>query len=55
MHPVLAEVIGEGGIAVHYDALPEALKQVYSPAEHAWLSDHEKATLVQRETEPDVD
>ena len=34
-------------------ALPESLKQIFTPNEYAWLSDERKATLVQRETEPD--
>ncbi len=35
------------------DSLPEAVKAVIGRREWAWLSDAEKATLVQRECEPD--
>lgn len=48
-HPVLAEIAQPD----NYDELPEALKGIYSRAEYLWLSDDRKATLVQRETEPD--
>lgn len=37
-----------------YDALPESIKAMYSEKEYAWLSDAEKQTLVERETEPEV-
>jgi hypothetical protein len=37
-----------------YAALPDGIKASYSRDEYMWLSDHEKATLVQRETEPDA-
>jgi hypothetical protein len=36
-----------------YDALPEAIKHYYSWEQYQWLSDAERADLVQRETEPD--
>lgn len=36
-----------------YDELPESIKAVYSRREWLWLSDAEKGTLVQRETEPE--
>lgn len=36
-----------------YDKLPPAIKHLYTPKQFAWLSDAEKATLVQRETEPE--
>lgn len=36
-----------------YDHLPEAIKRIYTPEQYAWLSDRDKATLVQRETEPE--
>jgi hypothetical protein len=36
-----------------YNDLPAAIKAIYSPKEYAWLSDAEKASLVQRETEPE--
>lgn len=36
-----------------YESLPEVLKQYYSREEYLWLSDEEKARLVQSETEPE--
>ena len=36
-----------------HEALPEGVRQYYSPIEYAWLSDAEKATLVERECEPE--
>lgn len=36
-----------------YDALPEAIKHYYSWEQYQWLSDNEKASLIQSETEPD--
>ena len=36
-----------------YDSLPEPIKLVVSPKEYAWLSDAEKARLVQDLTEPE--
>lgn len=38
-----------------YEALPEALKLVYSEKEYLWLSAGEKNSLVQRETEPECE
>jgi hypothetical protein len=38
-----------------YDKLPEALKLVYTRQEYLWLSDLQKAKLIERETEPDVE
>lgn len=49
MNPVLEELLSPAG----YEELPEALKIVYTPQEYLWLSDQGKATLVQRETEPE--
>lgn len=37
-----------------YDALPEALKQIYSPKEYAWLPPERRARLIDEETMPDV-
>ena len=48
-HPVLAELAQPDD----YDDLPESLKQLFSRLEYGWLPDGAKATLVQRETEPD--
>lgn len=36
-----------------YDALPEAIKHYYSWVQYQWLSDAEKAHLIQTETEPE--
>lgn len=36
-----------------YQALPEAIRASYSFEQYLWLSDREKARLVQAETEPD--
>ena len=36
-----------------YDELPEPIKLSYTRAEYLWLSDAEKATLVQQECEPE--
>ena len=36
-----------------YDTLPEAIKAVISPKEYLWLSDAEKARLIETETEPE--
>lgn len=38
-----------------YDRLPESIKALYTPEQYLWLSDYEKATLIQRETEPETD
>lgn len=36
-----------------YDRLPEPIKGSYTRAEWLWLSDYEKAHLVQQECEPE--
>ena len=36
-----------------YEQLPEPIKLSYTRAEYLWLSDAEKATLVQQECEPE--
>jgi hypothetical protein len=38
-----------------YERLPECLKSVYSEREYAWLSNEDKRTLIQRETEPECE
>ena len=38
-----------------YEALPEAVKAVYSEAEWLWLSARGKNELMQRETEPETE
>ena len=36
-----------------YEQLPEPIKMIYTRTEYLWLSDAEKADLVQRECEPE--
>ena len=36
-----------------YEQLPEPIKMIYTRTEYLWLSDAEKAGIVQRECEPD--
>lgn len=36
-----------------YDALPESIRMLYTWEQYLWLSDAQKAELIQRETEPD--
>ena len=38
-----------------YERLPECLKSVYSEKDYMWLSDEDKRTLIQRETEPECE
>lgn len=38
-----------------YEALPDAIRMVYSEKEYLWLSAAEKASLEQRETEPEYE
>ena len=40
--------------AREYDELPEAIKATLEMTRWAWLSDAEKARLVQDETEPEI-
>ncbi len=49
MHPLLDEILNAGD----YDALPESIKLIYSEREYLWLSDAQKARLVQDECEPE--
>jgi hypothetical protein len=37
-----------------YEALPEGIKDSFTPHEYAWMSDARKASLVRDETEPDA-
>lgn len=37
-----------------YVELPESIRALYSFEQYLWLSDFEKARLIQAETEPDV-
>lgn len=52
MNGVLAEVLSKS--ADPYDTLPTAIRQYYSREQYLWLTDAEKASLIQRETEPDA-
>ncbi len=36
-----------------YEQLPEAVRQYYSRSEYLWLSDGQKAHLIENETEPE--
>lgn len=36
-----------------YEQLPEPIKMLYTRVEYLWLSDTEKAGIVQRECEPE--
>ena len=48
MIPALAQALDKA-----YADLPEAMRFSLAPKEWAWLSDAEKAGLVQHETEPE--
>lgn len=37
-----------------YQALPEAIKAIYTWEQYKWLSEDEKGRLVQRECEPET-
>lgn len=37
-----------------YDALPEALKMIYSPREYAWIPPERRGRLLEEETMPEV-
>lgn len=37
-----------------YDKLPESIRAIYSREQYAWLSDYDRATLIERETEPET-
>lgn len=37
-----------------YEALPAALKAIYSPKEYAWMSPERRAGLIEEETMPEV-
>ena len=49
MNPIIGQVIE----SKEYEELPLSIKSAYTLKEFLWLSDFEKATLVQRETEPE--
>ena len=52
MTSLLSDALAESG-QDDYSQLPEPIKQAYTRAEYLWLSDAEKATLVQQECEPE--
>lgn len=37
-----------------YEALPEPIRHVYSRQQYEWLTDAEKATLIDRECMPEI-
>jgi hypothetical protein len=45
--------ISERAIAAQYEELPVPVQQVYTRLEYAWLTDAEKAKLIQTITEPE--
>ena len=51
MNGVIAEVLAGTD---PYSELPTCVRQYYTREQWTWLSDAEKASLVQRETEPDA-
>lgn len=51
MNPVVAQVTGGDD----YRNLPECIRMLYTREQWLWLTDDEKATLIQRETESDHD
>jgi hypothetical protein len=51
MNSVIAQALADDP----YEALPRAVKDLYTREQWLWLSDNEKATLVQRETECEYD
>lgn len=46
------------GLGAHFDAeyeaLPEAIKVIYTPKEYAWLDPQIRARLIEQETMPEV-
>ncbi len=51
MNPVIAQVMARDA----YDELPRPITDLYTRNQWLWLSDNEKATLIQRETECEYD
>lgn len=49
--------MGEGSLLRNseYERLPECIQSVYSEEQYLWLSDDDKRTLIQRETEPECE
>ena len=38
-----------------YDQLPKPIRDIYTPEEHAWLSDDEKQNIIEAECYPEDD
>lgn len=51
MHPIINEVLNESP----YQQLPESIRMVVTEREYLFMSDSQKADLIQTETEPEVD
>ncbi len=52
MNPVIQSVVGH---ADPYNDLPEGIRMLYTREQYLWLSDDEKARLIQTETECEFD
>lgn len=52
MNHVIAEVMERNN--ADYERLPPVIAHMYTERQWSFLSDREKATLVQRETEPEI-
>jgi hypothetical protein len=48
----LADALSEAG-QDDYAALPEPIKEIYTRQEYLWLSDEQKASLIDQECEPE--
>lgn len=56
LHTSEPDLLEDGTVATGnrtYDALPRAVKDLYSFDQWMWLGDTEKALLIQTETEPE--
>jgi hypothetical protein len=54
MSPELRAAL-DSDTTAQYDALPESIKATLTRREYNWLTDAQKAQLVDRESEPDWD
>jgi len=54
MNPVLEAQLADSPQHADYERLPVTIKAAYTLKEYLWLSDREKAGLVQTETEPEA-
>ena len=48
----LADALSEAG-QDEYAALPEPIKEIYTRQEYLWLSDEQKANLIDQECDPE--